>query len=512
MTDTNQHTRQHTQDSFVTVLDPAERVAGAVSRKVAFGVLAVVAVVACALAVCFWYLWITTVRTCIDTYILHNTTSALLDPDKAKSLQDYLSGLDISSFSALILALLFTRMAIVGVRNTLLNLHRDGESYFARAYQRVLFPEVFESLCIRLGLLGTLLSFLLAAISQMGNVSVAGPVDHVPTLEQQVAVVSSELTEDGEPKPANSMPVRGAKTTSQLSSQMFLLLCASLVSTFVGTGVAYVVTPSLNWLNDRAVGRHQVHQSDPAFAAEEFFRQIDRTSQRLSQFEKTTVKIAESAEHISNFERNIASASKGLADLLNGIEKTIHLFEVSNHNGQQLAEKLEHVEELSDRLCRLLRQIPDKLNSPLENVSKTAIRFQEATLSGKAAFSELKEAAETARGSLAETEHRTNVNWRMLKEVRDALRELAESENMQTSQIAGLTSGVEHLGGSLESLIKEVEALLRQYTHQKNADGGVVRSLAAIQAQLVDMANHSTDEREVNDSATSRSWWQRLFE
>ena len=50
------------------------------------------------------------------------------------------------------------------------------------------------------------------------------------------------------------------------------------MSTFVGTGVAYVVTPSLNWINERALGLHQLGQADTKPAAEEFFRQVTRTA------------------------------------------------------------------------------------------------------------------------------------------------------------------------------------------------------------------------------------------
>ena len=95
------------------------------------------------------------------------------------------------------------------------------------------------------------------------------------------------------------------------------------MSTFVGTGVAYMVTPSLNWINERALGLHQLGQADATFAAEEFFRQVTRTSQRLAQFETTTVRLAQAADSISHFDVNVAATAKRLGDLIAGFEARV---------------------------------------------------------------------------------------------------------------------------------------------------------------------------------------------
>lgn len=525
-------TREVDQNSSVTELSPAEHAVGAVSRKVAFYVLAMLAVIACAGAVYFWYLWVVTARTCVDTYILRNTTSALLDPGKAKSLQDYLSGLDISSFSALILALLFTRLAIGGIRHTLLTRRRAGKGYFVHAYHRILFPEGFESLCIRLGLLGTLLSFLLAAISLMG---VSGPTTDVggTTLESQAAAVSREVTPGNETPDVITAPPNATSSTSQLSGQMFLLLCASLVSTFVGTGTSFVVTPSLNWLNDRAVGRHQIRQIDEESAAEDFFRQIDRTSQRLSDFDATTVKLAESAEHIAAFEANVADASERLTVLLaehiasfgtnvadaserlavslKNYEQSIRLLKISNQNSQLLTEKLSSVEQLSDRLCQLLQHLPEELNTPLLHISAAAIRFRDAAREGQDAFAGFRKTASAAGDSLAKTEQRTQKNSQLLVEVRQALRELAGHEVMKTERLTRVADSFEQLSAMLGESSKEVESVLKHFAHRDSQDEEVVRSLAAIKAQLSQSFEARADEP-VGPKSTSRApWWRRLL-
>ena len=156
------------------------------SRKVAFCVLAVCAVLACVGAVYFWYLWFLTAKTCIDTYILKTAQSIIIHPELADSWQSKLIGLDISSFSALTLALLFTRLGYVGSRNTIRYFRRDGWAYFGRAYHSVLFTEGFETLCVRFGLLGTLLSFLLAAVSQLSSASVTPGERAADVLQESV--------------------------------------------------------------------------------------------------------------------------------------------------------------------------------------------------------------------------------------------------------------------------------------------------------------------------------------
>ncbi len=169
MDDDSQVGSESTRDLYKTRLTFAEKRTGAVSRRLAFHALALIAVAACLLSVYWWYLWGVTVRVCLRTYVLQQQDSLLLKPGTADSWQEFFSGLDISSFSALILAFLFTRLAYSGVKNTLWKRYNDGKAYEDYAYDTVLFPPQFESLCIRFGLLGTLLSFLLAAVSQMSH-------------------------------------------------------------------------------------------------------------------------------------------------------------------------------------------------------------------------------------------------------------------------------------------------------------------------------------------------------
>ncbi len=470
VTDHTDHGAHVIRDSLATELTAAEGQSLARSRKVAFFVLAACAVFASAAAVYFWYLWSLTAKTCIDTYILRKTASLILHPELANTWQDKFIGLDISSFSALTLAVFLTRLAYGGGKNTIRFFQRDGQAYFGRAYRSVLFSEGFETLCVRFGLLGTLLSFLLAAVAQMSN-------DALPTTGTSgttFADVTSAVAQDsvGSPDVARGIAAgkESGRGTSDESEDIFLLLCASLVSTFVGTGVAYVVTPSLNWLNERAVGMHQIGQADAEYAADEFFRQISRTSRRLAEFETTTSKMTQTAEHISNFEVSVATAAGQLVKLTAGLERAIQTFDVSTQTGQQLSRKLDQLEAMSDKLSALLDRLPERLNNPLKNMSLMAKEFRDAAISGETAFRELKEVAGSARGPLTETTQRTNTTWQMLRELQDSLRGLAKSEERQTSEVSKLVQAFDNIGDSLVGVIRQLESLgthLRQRRRQR---------------------------------------------
>ena len=301
------------------------------------------------------------------------------------------------------------------------------------------------------------------------------------------------------------------------TSKMFLLLCASLVSTFVGTGVAYVITPSLNWLNDRAVGQHQIAVSDIEDVSEEFFRQIARTSERLAQFEITTVKLTEAADHISSFEVNVGRAAENLAGLLAVFQGAIQTWEISNQNGQELIKKLESMEAQNDQLRKIMVSFPDKLNQPLESMSRTSTRFKDAAQSGEAAFRELKSAASSAHDSLKETTQRSKVTWKMLHDVRDSLSELAKSDRLQADQAAQLNRTMEEIGASTGTLIEGLNSLSYQLHSYQTGEAEVAGSVAYIapaEPQVERPSRSAPRRRSPAASALprhSQPWWRRWF-
>ena len=134
-------------DSRTTDLTLTEREYLAKSRRFAFGVLATCSLLAFPAMIYFWYLWVLTAQACINLPLTGFENSVLFNPALATSWQSYLIGLDISSFSALTLALLFTRLTYLGIKNSLHFYWRDRQAYFGRAYHSVLFSEGFETLC-----------------------------------------------------------------------------------------------------------------------------------------------------------------------------------------------------------------------------------------------------------------------------------------------------------------------------------------------------------------------------
>jgi len=532
MTDAGEKPSLVNRDVHATELTASESRALARSRKLAFVTLATCSVLAVFGAIYCWYLWGLTVEACYTKYLVSreekekasqeeeaSEEKASVDPELADreqkgpmTVQEKMISLDISSFSALIMALLFTRLAYSGVRNTLHRFRRDGPGYFGRAYDLVLFSNGFETLCVRFGLLGTLLSFLLAAVAQLETPPPSG--DTADAGEVLVSR-SPQRIETGEPAAA-------ALQTGDLSEDIFLLLCASLVSTFVGTGVAYTITPSLNWLNERAVGLHQLGRTDPHAAAESFFRQIDRTSQRLAEFDATTAKLSAAGQHVAGFEANIGAAAKRLGELVAGLERAVRSFEVSHQTSRQLAKKLDQLEAMSDRVSELLNRLPERLNDPLKNMSLTAGKFREAALSGEAAFRELKDMAGSAKDSLHETRDRTSATWQALQEVQESLKGLASYEATQTGEVTKLVCAFDRISDSLTGLVREVQSVGIQLCRSPMADHEVARTVAAKCGPSPALPSRaepgpgyagspSTHAPPGGDRNESRSWWRRLF-
>ena len=257
-------------------------------------------------------MWVVTVQNCIYTMSPSPATSAkTVTTDTASTWQEYIVALDISSFSAMILALLFTRWAFVGGRNTIRYFQRDGRAYFRCAYHSVLFTEGFETLCIRMGLLGTLLSFVLAALIHMSGEPLTSGGASIPTAADQVAQIAQESTETTEGT-ANATPSQlpSLRISRVHGKDLRPVVCKPRVHV-CGHPVRLYGHSQLNWLNERAIGLHQIVQADPRLAADEFFREVALTSQRLAQFETTTAKLTESV--------STSVASKGTWRRLQGV-------------------------------------------------------------------------------------------------------------------------------------------------------------------------------------------------
>ncbi len=181
MSETAPENRKPAREAPRTRLTPAEKTSGSKWRRLSFHALLGISVASVAGAVYWWYMWFVTAEACLYAYVLpkgslegqgqqHSLLSILKNPGSWRecSWRDYFIALDITSIAALTLALFFTYLAWSGIRNTAWRRYQDGRGFFENAYKAGLFSRSFVQLCIQFGLLGTLLSFLLAAVAQIG--------------------------------------------------------------------------------------------------------------------------------------------------------------------------------------------------------------------------------------------------------------------------------------------------------------------------------------------------------
>ncbi|MGO9107684.1 MAG: hypothetical protein ACLP9L_00495, partial [Thermoguttaceae bacterium] len=329
------------------------------------------------------------------------------------SWRDYFIALDITSIAALTLALFFTWLAYCGIRNTAWRRYWDGKAFFEHVYDTGLFSKSFASLCIQFGLLGTLLSFLLAAVAQIGaaisdtSTTHDAPIVAESALAKDVKAVvhaspnrdaSREDVSDGDRLSSNEKAT--PKPRKELSSDIFLLLCASLVSAFVGAFVAYIVIPPLNLLNDCAIGVFQLDYLDEESTAEEFFRQVERTSRRLTEFDKATSALTGAAEGVQRFHVASADASKTFARMMEMLGRVAELTEASNHRADALTTSLTSFQQQSERVLLTFRGFAIDFKRPWEEMLQLVERMNNASVAGRFAFQELQEMAKEIRAPL----------------------------------------------------------------------------------------------------------------
>jgi len=488
------------EDCYTTKLTFAEKSSGAGSRRIAFRLLLGGSLVACIASVYCWYLWGVTAHACVEIYIRQRQESLLLAPDNTKTWQDYFSGLDISSFSALILAFFFTRLAYAGIRNTLWKRHKDGEAYYDHAYDAVLFPEHFELLCIRFGLLGTLLSFLLAAISQMSDPVTRAPSHQPVTLARSLEAIAEEsASDDGRPEATSgaetstSPSSRKTPPNDKLADNMFLLLCASLVSTFVGTLIAYMALPPLNWLNDRATGMHQRGLTDEEATTEEFFRQLDRTSQRLAEFESATTALSGTAAGVIQFQTAAAEASENFSEMAHLLTEATELFEASNKHTEKLTKCMDAFEGQSSRISLQLHDFARELQDPLDRMFKAAGAVQESAIAGSSTYKELRLLAEAMRDPLDKINSSSHITWKLLKEVRDSLSLLASSEEKQTTRIVVVTDLFAGITTILSEFLEKTDSFLKDQRREQSGDRSMHAAIVTMRQQLSEITDQVSE-------------------
>jgi hypothetical protein len=473
--------RKPARESSRTVLAPTERSGGGKWRRLSFHALLGIASASVVAAAYWWYMWFVTAEACLYAYVLphgsregsgqqHSLLSILKNPGSWRecSWRDYFIALDITSIAALTLALFFTYLAWSGIRNTAWRRYRDGKAYFENAYHTGLFSRSFLQLCIQFGLLGTLLSFLLAAVAQIGvavsktDATRSSSVVEEPTLAKDVRAIVQEPThrdagrvdslDSGQPR---SPDVAAPAPNKELSSDIFLLLCASLVSAFVGAFVAYIVIPPLNGLNDCAVGLYQLDPVDEESTVDEFFRQIDRTSRRLSDLDAAAAALTKASKGVGQFQTATTDASTSLARMMEMLGRSTEVAETSNRRADALAKQLALFQDQSERMLVELRKfVSNELKEPLQWLRKAAISARNSNVAGGRAFEELHKMAQVIGTPLKSATDASHKMFSTVIELRNSLRAVAERENEQSSQIASMAETFQGLQMAIQDLLE----------------------------------------------------------
>jgi len=350
-----------------------------------------------------------------------------------------------------------------------------------------LFPDYFESLCIRFGLLGTLLSFLLAAVSQLAEPAAATQVARPGSLGARVEQLAQEPIEPGAvaPVPREEVPST-PKTgkTSRLSSQVFLLLCASLVSTFVGTFVAYIMIPPMNLLNDGAVGMLQRGRTDEANTAEEFFRQLDRTSQRLAEFETTTAALSSAADGVVRFQIATNEAAESFAQAVSLMQDLKHQYKDLTRQTNELVRRLASFEHQSSRMTEGIRTFYENLQKPLDRMYQAALRIEHSAEAENNAAQAVAHLTRTVQGPLSVIHAAGTYRWKTMSDIRDSLKLLADEEGSQRDAFIEVAGAFTHIGGILSELMQGLDAFLVEQMQARGDREDVEKQLKAMRHQL----------------------------
>ena len=544
MTSTAPANRSSAREARRTLLTPTERSTGAMWRRLSFHALFGIAAASVVAASYWWYMWLVTAEACLYAYVLpqgsregsgqqHSLLSILKNPGSWRdcSWRDYFIALDITSIAALTLALFFSYLAWSGIRNTAWRRYRDGKLFFEHAYNTGLFSRSFVQLCIQFGLLGTLLSFLLAAVAQIGvavsktDSARSSSVAEEATLAKDVkAVVQESAHRDAgradspDTGPPRSADVAAPAPNKELSSDIFLLLCASLVSAFVGAFIAYIVIPPLNGLNDCAVGLYQLDPVDEESTVDEFFRQIDRTSRRLSELDAAAAALTKASTGVGQFQTATTDASTSLARMMEMLGRSAEVAETSNRRADALAKQLARFQEQSEQMLVELRKfVANEFKEPIQWLRNAAISAKSSSVAGRLAFEELQKMAQAIGTPLKSA---TDVSQKMFStvvEVRNSLRAVSERENGQSSQLVAMAETFQGLQLAIQDLlllltdnVETANAEAVGELKRRHASNGQATATAVPTRQATRSPSKSSAKAAKSAMRPSLAYWCRL--
>jgi hypothetical protein len=367
------------------------------------------------------------------------------------SLFDRLLWLDISTMSALI-ALLLSLFLLIGTASVISQYRRarDWRDFNGRVYEERLLPQSLGPVAIRLGLIGTLISFVLIAMVLFRDPAALGR-DAGPTGAAALPGVTGSATgpSDGATPVGGEAPQPSGDTilarSGRTSSQVFLLLCASLYSTLVGCTVGYFVVPVLDRVGECAAGRAQISQREADLAEQQYVSRLEQASRELAL-------LAEQSN-------SVQAAAVGLAKCVEAIRETqTYLATVRREMMRGVQDARE-----AQKIAQEMTHAAGDLRGACQSIERASDFYQQQVNEAKLVGSGLQDAASRAAGGLT-----------------DAIGDLkGVAESMRKDALAPTGELVGSLTSLVGGLKDNIKSLLRTQSAQEELTRGAANSVTA---------------------------------
>jgi ABC-type transporter Mla subunit MlaD len=383
-----------------------------------------------------------TVRAGWSTYILRASPPHIFTATD-RTLYQWLIDLDLSACAAVVYVIVLYYTVTSSARNVYALIARfRGES---SARGRPLFPEGLSSVFINLGLIGVLVSFVLAALTQAGR----PPATPAPT----VAVVAGQPAPDAAgpvpPGGAQGDPSKpGTPADEQYSEKIFLLLCAALFGTLVATVAAYVVIPLLERLNALVLGRmlKPADAGPPATPAD-----IDQhLAQALAAVAPLAGQLGGAAEAITAIKTDFGGMNRALASASGRFETTAKTLERTTGKLNTTAGKLETA-------AGKLEALPAALDALLQSLKGGLAGLEKLATSAAQGVDDLVAAAKSLGGSLVSLDRVLTGLEQLAKRVPKFLEGLLASEQTQAESLKLVNETFKKIETRFDTLATEFE-------------------------------------------------------
>lgn len=452
-------------------------------------VLSLLAVVPCAIL-----LWLTA-KASYHTYLRRDMASVVLNPESAEtfiqrlvgfdlppavqSTLQWLVGLDLSACSALVVFLTALCLARNGWNSAWSLRSREGAKFWDHAYPGRLFSDAFSLLMVRLGLIGTLVSFVFAALTLIGDMETGAP------REEAVAVA---------PVAEKDALVETTRQTDGNSQKIFLLLCAALVSTLVGSVAAYLVFPFVEAVHSRALGVPQGEEADAedelrgfGAAVELVNRSLDQTHLRLNSLNAVLQGAGELASKVGAASELLAGLGGVIASIRTVTDSLNATVEGAGQSLQETVGKLGHVagqlEVAATRLDKshvLLEKLPSRLQEPVRKLEAGAEALGKMSGAACEALTSLSGMANHVKEPINHLGAAMATALTVLRRILDTLSTLGDKEKLTQRERERMADTFVALETQFRAVVVEVRTLVHQ---GQSPNGQLVDRLERIEAR-----------------------------